>query len=192
MRALIIFFSLVLFTPIAYTNNSNHYQYSAEVAYSIANPDFSPFDDGEGISLHADVFFNEHWYAYGRYTDVTFTPSSGAFQGDITEWLELGSGYRKHYFGGKLYSEAVLSYLQNTLDGKNESGYAVHAGVGYKPFKSLEFRFQTARLDLVIKDWHLLFEIQYHFLNHAFASARLRDYADWDFTYYEFGLGLKF
>ena len=45
---------------------------------------------------------------------------------------------------------------------------------------------------MLIDDFTMTFEAQYQFHQRVYAVARLRDYADWDFTYYEVGLGLGF
>ena len=162
-----------------------------DVSYSEANPDYSPFPNGEGVSLYGRLSYQDSWFTYLRYSDAEFRPS-GEVQGDeVDVWQEVGLGY-KYTFNELWYLEGAVSYQGVEQGNNDENGHEIQLGVGLTPIDALAFELSIGQIDVQIDDWNLDFETRYYFLDGVYAVAKLRDYADWDFTYYEGGLGITF
>ncbi len=167
----------------------------ADVTYTEANPDFSAFSNGEGYSIYAEVLHEAGVFGALRHTDAEFQPSGPVSGGEVSTWQSVALGYR-HDLDEHWLLEGRVSFQENERElsgGKDkESGHAIELGAGFKVFDPLSVRLNVGTLDLLIDDWTLRAELEYSFSENIYAIARLRDYADWDFTYYEAGLGIKF
>lgn len=163
----------------------------ADISYSEANPDYSPFPNGDGISLYARLDYRDTAFVYLRSTDAEFQPSGPVSGGNVKDWQEIGLGY--HYGLSDQWSlEASASYQEIEQAGSDDNGHEFQLGVGFRPIEKLDLDLSLGALDLQINDWNLDFEARYHFVERFYIVTKLRDYADWDFTYYEAGLGVSF
>ncbi|WP_020407268.1 hypothetical protein [Hahella ganghwensis] len=165
--------------------------YRLDASYSEANPDYSPFENGDGLSLYAEVKGREGIFAFARHTDVNFRPS-GPVSGDIVEyWNELGLGFR-HPVSEHFSVLGNMSWQSLKKGEERERGHGVQVGLRYQPFQPFGLELYVGRVDILIRDWILRAEAEYHLTQNIYLIARLRDYADWDVTYYEFGAGIAF
>lgn len=163
----------------------------ADISYSEANPDYSPFPNGEGTSLFAKLFYLDQVFLTVRTTDSSFKPSGPVSGAEVEKWQEFGLGYRQRF---NEFWALELSYLYQEIKqaGDYESGHENQIGVVYSPLDKLDLELSLGKLDLQIDDWNLDFEARYSVFENVYLTAKLRDYADWDFTFYEAGIGVSF
>jgi hypothetical protein len=178
----------ILVAPLAAAEN---FQVDLDASYVVANPDYSPFESGEGASIQGLLVYRGSLLLVARYNDASFRPSGPVAGGMVESWSEIGLGYRAA-LSTAWDSELVVTsqHVDNTRG--SESGFQVQVGARFKAREALSFALHVGYLDVLIDDWTLNLESKYRFHPHAYAVARLRDYADWDFTYYELGLGVSF
>lgn len=162
-----------------------------DASYSVANPDYSPFSNGEGVSLHGQFVYNDALLLVARYNDASFRPSGPAAGGIVESWSELGLGYRWRW-SPKWASELLVTAQRVENTQYSESGWQVQFGARFHALERLSFAAHFGYLDVLLDDFTMTFESKYQFHERVYAVARLRDYGDWDFTYYEVGLGLSF
>lgn len=162
-----------------------------DITYSEANPDYSPFSNGKGLGLTARIEYDESLLAYVRRSNASFRPSGPVGGIKVDLWQELGLGYQ--YQINDMWSfEGILSYQEVEQANETEGGHEIQLGTKFSPFHSLNFDLNLGKLDLQIDDWNLEFETRYTVFEQTYLVAKLRDYADWDFTYYEVGLGFYY
>ena len=186
----------VLASSAVWADESAHKQLHAEldVSYSEANPDYKPFTNGEGETLHARVMWQQ-WHGFVRYANAEFQPSGEVAGGTIKDWWAVGGAY-EHRFSSQ-WSALVGASLQGLTrvtgaQEEDEDGYEVALGARWQMLDSLRLGVDVGVMDLVIDDWSLNAELRYEVSEPVYVVARLRDYADFDLTYYEAGLGLRF
>lgn len=167
----------------------------ADLTYTEANPDWKPYPNGEGFSVYGELWAELGVFGAYRYTDAELIPSGAVSGGTINDWQSLDAGYR-YGWHQDWQLEARLSYQQNERDlgtrTRKESGLGYELGGAVELIDRLNLRLNIGTIDVEISDWVLRSELQFDFNDRLFAIARLRDYADWDFTYYEAGFGVKF
>ena len=162
-----------------------------DINYSEANPDFSPFPNGEGISVYGRLSYDSA-FLFARHSNPEFRPSGDVSSADEVEsWNELGLGYALDVHDNWTI-EAGASWQEVEQGDNDESGHEIYIGAGFQPWDSLSFDLSVGQIDVQIDDWNLDFETRYSFYENVYFVAKLRDYADWDFTYYEAGLGIGF
>jgi len=187
------FFALVLVvsSPCLLAENA----YRIDVSYAEANPDFSAFSNGEGLSSYAEAAHDNGVFGALWHSDVSFRPSGMVSGGKIRYWQSFDVGYR-HELNTRWNIEARINLQQNERKTRRvtekETGHGYELGAAFSVLDPLHVRLNVGKLDLLIDDWYLRSEVQMDFSDRIYAIARLRDYADWDFTYYEFGLGVQF
>jgi len=166
-----------------------------DLTYTEANPDWKPFSNGDGYSVYAEAWHGIGAFGAFRYTDARLQPSGPVNGGFINYWQSIDVGYR--YGRTRNYQlEARLSYQQNERElpttTQTQSGLGYEIGGSVKLLERLRLRLNLSTIDIEIKDWTLRSELQFDISDRLFLIARLRDYNDWDFTYYEAGIGLRF
>lgn len=167
---------------------SNH----IAIAYSMANPDYKPLDDGEGQTLSASWRLGEHLYSYGYYSNVEFIPGGpvhGASQ--LSHWGALGLGLQQAVTARTILSVS-LTQQRIELDGERIHGDGIHLGLSQQLGNYSSITLQVGYIDVDFSDWQYIIEFNQQLTPAAFATARMRDYADWDFSAFELGLGWKF
>lgn len=162
-----------------------------DASYSVANPDYSPFPNGEGVSIYGQLVYQDALLLLARYNDASFRPSGPAAGGIVESWSELGLGYRWRW-SAAWASELLLTAQRVENTQYSESGWQVQLGARLQALEALSFAAHFGYLDVLLDDFTMTFEAKHQFHERVYAVARLRDYADWDFTYYEVGLGLRF
>lgn len=188
---LVVGSSLIFSAADAQANDPSSISGRIDLSYSEANPDYSPFSNGKGLGVYGRIEYDEKLLALYRQSDASFQPSGPVSGEEIDLWRELGLGYQ-HSLSEKWTLEGILSYQEIEQGSNNESGHEIQIGVQFQPYQVVNFDLSLGRLDLQIDDWNLDFETRYTAFENVYITAKLRDYADWDFTYYEFGLGLDF
>lgn len=178
-------------TSNLYADETSHFSGRVDVSYTEANPDFSPFPNGEGVSVYGRIEYDETWLASYRQTNASFQPSGPVSGDDVDIWRELGVGFH-HAFNETWAVEGLVSYQQIDQGSNDESGHELQLGVSLSPSRVVEFDLSVGQLDLQIDDWNLDFETRVNAYKDFYLTAKLRDYADWDFTYYELGMGIYF
>ncbi|OZG75253.1 hypothetical protein BTA51_02390 [Hahella sp. CCB-MM4] len=181
----------LLLSIVGLQANATDLQYRLDVSYSEANPDYSAFENGDGASIYGEILANDAIFAFIRRADVKFRPSGPVDGGSVEYWDELGAGF-KHPISDSFFILGNMSLQYLKKKDKNERGHGVQVGARYQPFESFGVNLYAGRIDVVIKDWTLRAEMDYRLTQHTYLVARLRDYADWDVTYYEFGAGIVF
>ena len=165
--------------------------YRADLAYSIANPDYSPYPNGEGLAWYGRVTLDQSVFVFTRGSNAQFKPSGMVSGAEIDRWLEAGLGYQ-HALSELWRLEGNVSYQEISQDNAKENGKGLQVGAHYQALEQLGLGLHLGKVDVQIDDWTLLFEADYQIAEHVYLVGRLRDYADWDFTYYEVGVGLNF
>jgi len=162
-----------------------------DVSYTEANPDFSPFSNGEGVTVYGRLTVEQLFFIYGRHGNAAFKPSGPVSGAEVEGWSEAGAGLR--YPLSESWSiEGMLNRQRVSRSDQSHSGHGYKAGVAWQAMAPLGFRLYVGNVDILIEDTTLAFEVDYSILDNIYLIARLRDYADWDFTFYELGLGLRF
>lgn len=179
---------MVLPAPRAHADD---FQVDLDVSYSVSNPDYFAFENGEGISIYGEASYDDSWMLVGRHNDAAFRPSGPVAGGIVESWSEIGLGYRIRW-SAAWASELIISsqHVDNTRG--SESGFLVQVGARFEALDTLSLALHVGYLDVLIEDWTINIESKYQLHRHIYAVARLRDYGDWDLTYYELGLGLRF
>jgi hypothetical protein len=168
------------------------FEFRADLSYSEANPDYSAFDNGEGVTWYGRVTYAQSVFAFVRRSDASFQPSGMVSGAEIDHWLETGLGYHLP-ISEQWAMEAIVSHQKiEQVGGNKESGKGYQLGARYRPVESIGFGLDVGKVDVKIDDWTLAFEVDYQLSDHVYFVGRLRDYADWDFTYYEGGFGVRF
>lgn len=165
--------------------------YQVDLSYSIANPDYSPFPNGKGLGWYGRATLDQSVFVFTRGSNARFKPSGMVSGSEIELWLEAGLGYQ-YTVAERWRLEGNVSYQEVTRDNAREYGKGMQVGTHYQALKQLGFGLHLGKVDVQIDDWTLLFEADYQVAEKLYLVARLRDYADWDFTYYEAGAGLHF
>lgn len=166
-------------------------QVDLDASYAAANPDYSPFETGDGVAIYGQLVYDASFMVVARYNNASFRPSGPVAGGVVEAWAEIGLGYRWDWSAAWASELVVTSqHVDNTVG--SESGVQVQVGVSFRALEPLSFALHVGYLDLLISDWTLNLESKYHFNERIYAVTRLRDYADWDLTYYGIGLGLRF
>ncbi len=165
-----------------------------DVSYSEANPDYKPFSNGEGVALHAVAFWH-NWQVFGRLAEAEFQPSGEVAGGTMKDWWALGLGYERPIterwsVRGRSAFQGLTRKRSTTRS--SEQGYEFAVGAGFSPTQAWQFYLDVGVMDVLIDDWSLSFEGRYRMSERVYLVARLRDYADFDLTYYEGGIGLRF
>ena len=168
--------------------------YELDMSYSEANPDYKPFPNGEGETLHGRLGW-KNWQGFVRYANAEFQPSGEVAGGTIKDWWAVGAAYRYELSSDWVVRAGVsIQELTRVINGNEdtENGHEFAVGTLWQPLESLRFGLDVGVMDVVIDDWSLHFEARYQIQKPVYLVARLRDYADFDLTYYEAGLGLAF
>jgi hypothetical protein len=167
------------------------FELDLDASYSVANPDFSAFESGEGVSIYGQLVYADAWMLVARYNDAAFRPSGPVAGGVVETWSEAGLGYRVGW-SERWSSEVIYTWQRVDNTRGSESGWQIQFGARLQALDTLSFALHLGYLDVLIDDWTLNLESKFQFHPSVYAIARLRDYADWDLTYYELGLGLSF
>lgn len=187
--------TLLLLVGISPSAHAEDIRVHADLTYTEANPDWKPYSNGEGFSVYGELWADLGVFGAYRYTDAELRTSGSVSGGIVNEWQSLDAGYR-YGWNQDWQLEARLSYQQNERDlgtrTREESGLGYELGGAIELIDRLNLRLNLGKIDVEISDWVLRSELQFDFNDRLFAIARLRDYADWDFTYYEAGIGVKF
>jgi len=194
MRKQVLFLTfMVVFCPGIYVplTHASEFDYRVDLSYSEANPDFSAFANGEGLTWYGRATYAQSVFAFVRLSNARFQPSGRVSGAEVEHWFESGLGY--HFpLSGRWALEGNIAYQKIGENGDDNSGKSYQLGLRYRPFSAVGFGLDVGRIDVKIDDWTLVFEIDYQLTDHVYFIGRLRDYADWDFTYYEGGVGFTF
>lgn len=185
-------FLLASMSPVV---NAEEIRVHADLTYTEANPDWKPYPNGEGFSAYGELWADVGLFGAFRYTDAELKASGSVSGGIVNYWQSLDAGYR-YGWNQDWQFEARLNYQQNERDlgtmTRKESGMGYELGGALELIDQLTLRLNLGKINVEISDWVLRSELQFDFNERLFAIARLRDYADWDCTYYEAGIGVKF
>ncbi len=164
----------------------------AELAFTRANPDFRSLNDETGESLLLSLAGKSGWILNAYYNNTEFVPGGPRTGYRLqSHSLAVGGGYRWG-LTQQLFLHAGLAYEERGLGGRDEAGAGIFSGIRYRPRRQFELALEAKYLDIGFSDWELLAEVFYYPRLNWFASLRLRDYAEADFTMYELGLGRRF
>lgn len=162
-----------------------------EIDYATGNSDWKQYRHGGGYSLilNKDLIWNT--FLMAAYTREEFR-IGGPIQGrELSDWIAVGPAWRWEVHP-RFHLVTAATWQRAVLDDENEDGYGLHVGFRSRPFDRLEINFLIGYLDLVIEDVQAIGEVYLQLLPWLDLGARVRDYADWDYTSYEGGLRFHF
>ena len=166
-----------------------------EVAYSLYNPDWERRENASGASLLASKALGAQFRLVAGInlleTDDTGLDVVSARGLPFRNWHTVGAAY-----GGDLGSQfgftVTAAYEGVEVDGNYKSGASLSAGLTTLVFRNLELGVAVGWLDLVISDTTLVGHGTWRLTDRTHLTARIMDYAEWDYTRYEIGLRAGF
>ena len=159
----------------------------AELAYHIANPDWTPFSEGEGYALLARLPVTRQSFLFAHHRDARVQIGGFGQSQWLDEWSMAGVG-RALPLGEGLWASVAASAQTARFAGRREDGWGVHLGINYRITPRWSVAAEVGMIDLVIDDYPYVIETAFDLSEHLGLVARMRDYADWDYSGFELGL----
>lgn len=168
---------------------------SIEAAWSLYNPDWEERHNAGGISLLARASLAQRVHAIASInllsTDRVDLPVTSVRGLPFRNWHAVGAGYQWP-LPGNLTVETTLSIQGVEIDGNMERGPGVALALAGVARERVQWRIEAGWIDVAIQDTTLIAQAAFA-LNRALAvTARIADYAKWDYTRYELGLRMRF
>ncbi len=170
-----------------------------EVAYSLYNPDWERRENASGASLLASRRLGDRFRATAS-VNLLETGDTGldvvnARGLPFSNWHTVGLGVYGP-LGSRFGYTVTGTYQGVDVDDNYESGAGIAGGL-YAVFGSvfgreLELGLEVGFIDVVISDTTLVGQVVYRLSGSTALTARIMDYADWDYTRYELGLRATF
>jgi hypothetical protein len=161
-----------------------------ELAYHIANPDWTPFSDGEGSALLARLPLSRQTFVFAHHREASVQIGGFGRGQRLDHWSMAGVG-RALPLGEGLWASVAASAQTARFAGRREDGWGVHLGLNYRITPRWSVGAEIGMIDLVIKDYPYVIETVLGVSEHLGLVARMRDYADWDYSGFELGLRLS-
>lgn len=166
-----------------------------EVAYSLYNPDWERRENASGVSLLGSKSLGNRFHAMASInlleTDDTGLDVTSARGLPFKNWHVVGAGLHG-VLGSRFGYSITASYQGVDVEDNYENGAGISAGLSAVVFGNVELGVEVGWLDLVISDATLVGHAAYRLNGSTMLTARVMDYADWDYTRYEIGLRATF
>ena len=161
------------------------------IVYSVANPDYKPFESTGGYAISGQFYFDNGLFLSGYFNETDFK-ASGPYVGnvDVESWAELGVGFSFDHEIGKFYSLITVESIDTAQ--KVYDGYGVHIGYVKNLTHNWKVVAQAGYLDTNFDDWQLMGQIDYALSDVFSLTIGIRDYDSWDYTNYEAGVVFRF
>lgn len=156
--------------------------------YTGANPDYKPFSTDYNFGLTWEQQLTDDSAFSLMYNDTDFNPS-GPVVGSIrvNSWVEVGYEY---FLAEDLYVMASYTTVDTTRG--TEDGFGIHIGYDIDWTDSLYSSLQFGLIDTGFSDYQLIGSLNYELTEQFEIAFKLRDYHEWDYTSYEFGVIFSF
>jgi hypothetical protein len=162
-----------------------------ETAFSLYNPDWEARENASGVSLSGSLPLTRHVRVSAGINLLETDPVEGLTVRHVSgkpfeNWRSIGLGIFGHGPSGTLWTADIYAAAVD-IEGDTENGGTIMLGV-QKSFDRLTAALGAGYLDLAIEDSIVEGTVAYEMTARWSAMARVRDYAEWDFTLYELGV----
>lgn len=168
---------------------------SIEISASLYNPDWEFRENATGLRLSGMWMLGSHFRIRGTYNsiDTNFVdlPIVGLRGLPFGNWREAGLGYIWE-LTDRTAVEAELSYQGVELYDKTKSGSAISAGFMHRFSERFSGSLRLSYFDLESRDWRVTGDFYTAISERFDLVARIDDTSEFDFTWYEIGLRIRF